>query len=144
MTKLSVAAHSGGGLPASVRHAFHEPHSMKLVPGDDGVQFRCDACKQPGSGASARYECGRGGGVASCNLDLHTGCALAPDAREIGGFRFLLRCEPEVPRSCDACGVGARGLAYHCPELDHDVGPPLLRRPAGELEAGRPLLRAVH
>ncbi|CAN6329602.1 unnamed protein product [Urochloa humidicola] len=125
MTKLSVPAHHGRRLPTSLRHASHEAHILKLVPDDDGVEFLCDGCKMPGAGA--RYECGRrrrhGGTTPACNFDLHTTCALATGEREIGGFRFVFLLEPDGRRICDACGGGARGFLYHCPDLDHDVHP---------------------
>ncbi|XP_066358389.1 uncharacterized protein [Miscanthus floridulus] len=125
MTKLSrptAAAADHRDLPAQVQHSFHQGHGLKLVPNDDGVKFKCDGCKLPGTGA--RYECERG--AAACNLDLHISCALAPALREIGGHWFVLLHEPlpgEDQTFCDACGGDATGFVYHCPDLEHDVHP---------------------
>uniref|UniRef100_J3MSV0 DC1 domain-containing protein n=1 Tax=Oryza brachyantha TaxID=4533 RepID=J3MSV0_ORYBR len=132
--------------PATISsHPTHrQGHKLKLV-NTAGEMFQCDGCMERGHGP--RYRC------EPCNFDLHTCCALAPEAMEhhrlFPGCRFVLLREPLAAATanargtlCDACGdrLHARGLVYHC--ADRPRPPPDVRVPAGAVHRRRPPLRA--
>ncbi|KAF8673554.1 hypothetical protein HU200_048637 [Digitaria exilis] len=107
--------------PAVISHAAHPAHMLTLVTTTAGdPPFRCDGCKEPGTGTGRRYRCGAG-----CEFDLHTRCALAwPTLSHplLGDLVFtLLPGAPPVAADaaaasvvCIACGVWPAGLVYHC------------------------------
>ncbi|XP_015695589.1 uncharacterized protein LOC102712104 [Oryza brachyantha] len=122
--------------PATISsHPTHrQGHKLKLV-NTAGEMFQCDGCMERGHGP--RYRC------EPCNFDLHTCCALAPEAMEhhrlFPGCRFVLLREPLAAATanargtlCDACGdrLHARGLVYHCADRDLDLHPTCASLPA--------------
>ncbi|CAL4983877.1 unnamed protein product [Urochloa decumbens] len=111
--------------PAAISHDAHPGHKLKLVnaaaaAAGGGPPFRCDGCKEPGSGEGSRYRCGGGGGT-GCDFDLHVCCALAePVLRHplLGdnnnNLEFKLLPAAAAAAVCTACGCAALGLVYHC------------------------------
>nr|CAB3491853.1 unnamed protein product [Digitaria exilis] len=109
--------------PAVISHAAHPSHMLTLVTttAGDPPPFRCDGCKEPGTGTGRRYRCGAG-----CEFDLHTCCALAwPTLSHplLGGdlvFTLLPGAPPVAADAaaaaalCITCGVWPAGLVYHC------------------------------
>ncbi|CAL4980529.1 unnamed protein product [Urochloa decumbens] len=106
--------------PAEITHDAHPEHKLKLVnaaAAGGGPPFRCDGCKEPGSGKVSRYRCGDGG----CDFDLHVCCALAePTLRHplLGDNNLEFKLLPEAAAGaaavCTACGSATSGLVYHC------------------------------
>jgi len=111
--------------PAVISHAAHPAHMLRLVTTAGDPPFRCDACKEPGSGTGRRYRCGDG-----CDFDLHTCCALAEATLRhplLGDLEFRLLPEAAAPPAadamvvCSACCMGAAGLVYHCIDSKKDI-----------------------
>lgn len=106
--------------PAVIPHPAHPVHELKLLT-TGGARFLCDACQEPGYGP--RYRC------ETCNFDLHTWCALAPNTLGhplFEGSTFVstpASPDPDVRRLCDACGDRVRGFLYHCRERDLNLHP---------------------
>lgn len=105
--------------PAVITHAAHKAHALTLVTTAGHPPFRCDACKEPGSGNGRRYRCSDDG----CDFDLHTSCALAPKTLThplLDDLDFILLLFPQPPVAadaapvCAACGLTAAGLVYRC------------------------------
>ncbi|PKA66459.1 hypothetical protein AXF42_Ash007157 [Apostasia shenzhenica] len=94
-------------LPLVVLHPCHAGHGLSLLPRppySDGC-FTCNACRRPGSGFA--YHC------SACVLDLHTLCAVAPEAVTNPAHRahpLTLAFRPPYGDgegyTCDVCGRG--------------------------------------
>ncbi|GJN35896.1 hypothetical protein PR202_gb24711 [Eleusine coracana subsp. coracana] len=113
-------------LPAEISHNAHPAHklTLKLVTSDDGRPFRCNGCREPGSGEGRRYRCD------TCEFDLHTSCAVAESTLKhplFGDLEFKLLHSPSPPSAdgkfCNACGHVTSGFVYHCSSKDLDLHP---------------------
>nr|CAB3491854.1 unnamed protein product [Digitaria exilis] len=114
--------------PAVISHPAHPAHMLTLVTittASGDPPFRCDGCKEPGSGTGRRYRCSDDG----CDFDLHTCCALAsptlknhPLLGDDLAFTLLPDGAPPVAgdaaAACVACGGATEGLVYYYCSVD--------------------------